>query len=224
MASRRDPPTTTLDREAFGARLRTARRKFGWTLQEVADRSGVSISTISRAERGQLALNYENFSALARALKMDLGAMFADPDGTPEELDRPVVTRSGRGVKYRGLQMTYEFLGTQAAGKQMSPILATVHARTVDGPEAFARHEGEEFVYVLSGKVEVHFDTGEVVKLAKGDSLYFDSRVGHAYISTSRQLARTIGATTSESNLMRSARQHAPRKPAGAARRTPRRA
>lgn len=210
MASRREPPTHTLDREAFGARLRTARRKFGWTLQEVADRSGVSISTISRAERGQLALNYENFSALARALKMDLGAMFAGAGAEPAELDRPVLTRSGRGQSYRGLQITYEFLGTQATGKQMSPVLGTVHARTIDGPQDFARHEGEEFVYVLTGKLEVHFETGEVVKLAKGDSLYFDSRLGHAYVSTSRQLARIIGATTSESNFMRSARQHAP--------------
>ena len=60
--------------------------------------------------------------------------------------------------------------------------------------------------YVLSVAIRVHFETGEVVKLGKGDSLYFDSRVGHAYVSTSRQLARTIGATTSESNLMRLAR------------------
>ena len=59
---------------------------------------------------------------------------------------------------------------------------------------------------MLSGAVEVFFETGEIVRLAKGDSLYFDSRVGHAYISTSRQLARTLGACTSESNLMRLAR------------------
>ena len=88
----------------------------------------------------------------------------------------------------------------------MNPILGTVHARRIEGPEDYARHEGEEFVYVLSGAVEVYFETGEMVKLAKGDSLYFDSRVGHAYISTSRQLARTLGACTSESNLMRLAR------------------
>jgi hypothetical protein len=44
------------------------------------------------------------------------------------------------------------------------------------------------------------------VKLARGDSLYFDSRIGHAYVSTSRQLARTIGATTTESSLMKKAR------------------
>ncbi|WBY03565.1 XRE family transcriptional regulator [Ramlibacter tataouinensis] len=197
----------TLDRETFGQRLRTARRKYGWTLAEVSERSGVSVPTISRAERGQLALSYEKFSALARALNMDIGAMFAEAGGSPRSLDQPVVTRANQGVRYRGLAFTYEFLGTQAAGKQMSPILGTVHARAIQGPGDFARHEGEEFMYVLSGKVEVHFDTGEVFRLAKGDSLYFDSRIGHAYISTGPRLARILGATTGESSLMRLARE-----------------
>ena len=137
---------------------------------------------------------------------MDMGALFAEAGGEAQDFQGPIVTRAGQGVTYRGLAFSYEFLATQATGKQMNPILGTVHARRIEGPEDYARHEGEEFVYVLSGAVEVYFETGEVVKLAKGDSLYFDSRVGHAYISTSRQLARTLGACTSESNLMRLAK------------------
>jgi transcriptional regulator with XRE-family HTH domain len=196
----------TLDRVEFGKRLRAARKQFGWTLAQVAERSGVSIPTISRAERGQLALSYEKFSALGHALRMDMGAMFAAAGATSASLDRPVVTRAGQGVTYRGLAFSYQFLGTQAVGKQMTPILGTVHARSLNGPEDFARHDGEEFVYILSGAVDVHFEGGEVVRLARGDMLYFDSRIGHAYVTVSRQLARTIGACTSESNLMRSAR------------------
>lgn len=207
----------TLDRETFGRRLRTARKKYGWTLADVAQKSGVSITTISRAERGQLALSYEKFSALARALRIDMGTLFSEAGQADAVLRGPIVTRAGEGVTYRGLSFNYEFLATQAAGKQMSPILGTVHARTMHGPEDFARHEGEEFVYVLSGAIDVHFESGEVVHLARGDSLYFDSRMGHAYISTSRHLARTIGATTSESNQMKFARERegdAPRRKA----------
>lgn len=200
-------PTHTLDRESFGRRLRATRRKFGWTLAEVADKSGVSITTISRAERGQLSLSYEKFSALARALRMDMGKMFSEAGHGEDALCGPIVTRSGQGVRYRGLSITYEFLATQVAGKQTNPILGTVHARAVHGPEDFSRHEGEEFVYVLSGVIEAHFETGQVVKLARGDALYFDSRIAHAYISTSRRLARIIGATTSERNQMRLARE-----------------
>ncbi|NML46137.1 helix-turn-helix domain-containing protein [Ramlibacter sp. G-1-2-2] len=200
----------TVDRATLGRRLLAARKQLGWTLAELAERSGVSITTISRAERGQLALGYENFSALARALQMDFGAMFAETGVAPRPFAGPVLTKAGQGVVYRGLAFSYEFLGTTAVGKQMEPVLGTVHARTLSGPEDFARHPGEEFVYVLTGSIDVHFDTGEVVRLEKGDSLYFDSRVGHAYVTVSRQLAKVIGVITSESSMMKQARTGAP--------------
>ena len=202
-------PNPTLDRATFGRRLRAARKQLGWTLSELSGRSGVSIPTISRAERGQLALGYENFSALARALKMDLGAMFSEAGVAARPFAGPVLTRAGQGVVYRGVAFSYEFLGTTAVGKQMEPVLGTVHARSIEGPEDFARHPGEEFVYVLTGSIDVHFDTGDVVRLQKGDSLYFDSRIGHAYVSVSRQLAKVIGVITSDSRMMKQARGEA---------------
>lgn len=199
-----------LDRVTFGKRLRAARKGFGWTLQQVAEASGISITTISRAERGELALSYEKFSALARALQMDLAAMFSEAGATSKQFAGPVVTRAGKGVIYRGEAFAYEFLTTQAVGKQMIPILATVHARKINGREDFARHPGEEFMYILSGKIEARFEDGRTVKLGKGDTLYIDSRIGHAYMSISRQPARIIGACTSESHLMKFARERAP--------------
>jgi len=204
------PPPNTLDRETFGRRLRAARKEFGWTLQQLAALSGVSMTTISRAERGQLALGYENLAALGQALRMDMGSMFAGAGVKARPFSGPVVTRAGEGVTYRGPAFSYEFLGTTAVGKQMSPVLGTVHARTIEGPEDFARHAGEEFVYVLSGQINVHFDTGEVILLNCGDSLYFDSRIGHAYVSLSRKRAKVIGVIMTESEFIASARQGQP--------------
>jgi len=89
-----------------------------------------------------------------------------------------------------------------------------VHARRINGPEDFVRHTGEEFAYVLSGEIDVYFDNGEVVRLARGDSLYFDSRLGHAYVSVSRQLAKIVGMTSGESGHMKSAREAPAMKPA----------
>jgi transcriptional regulator with XRE-family HTH domain len=157
-----------LDRETFGRRLRDTRRGLGWTLQHLSELSGVSVPTISRAERSQLALGYENFAALGHALKMDMNAMFAADGVKTAALRSPVVTRFGQGVAYCGRSFTYEFLGTGATGKLMNPVVGTVHARRIEGPEDFARHAGEEFAYVLSGVLEVHFDTGQVVRLARG--------------------------------------------------------
>jgi transcriptional regulator with XRE-family HTH domain/uncharacterized cupin superfamily protein len=199
----------TLDPLTFGKRLRSARKQFGWTLAHVAELSGVSVTTISRAERGQLALSYQKFSALGQALQMDVSAMFSESGDTASQLEGPVLTRAGKGVTYRSLGMSYEFLGTAAAGKLITPALATVHARGVEGPEDYAHHVGEEFVYILSGAVEVRFEDGNRIRLTRGDSLYFDSRVGHAYVSVSRQPAKAVAVTTSDSNMMRYAREGA---------------
>jgi transcriptional regulator with XRE-family HTH domain len=177
-------------------RLRQTRKQLGWTLQKVSDASGVSVTTISRAERGQLALGYDNISALSRALEMDMGAMFSGDKAQPAPFDGPVVTRAGTGVRYDGLTVSYEFLSTTAPGKQMSPVVATINLRAITSPSDFVRHDGEEFVYVVSGSLEAHFETGEKVKLSRGDSIYFNSRVGHAYISTSRALAKIVGVMT----------------------------
>lgn len=201
-------PLKTLDRVTLGKRLRAARHALGWTLVDVMEASGISITTISRAERGQLTLSYEKFSALAHSLKMDLAELFsATGTAATEWLDDPIVTRAGEGVVYRGHSMTYEFLTTQVAGKQMSPIRGVIHARKINGPEDFARHQGEEFLYVLSGKVEVHFADGRRLQLNQGDTMYFDSRIGHAYTSISRRPAEILGACTSESSLMHAARE-----------------
>lgn len=204
---RRHEGADLLDPATLGMRLRTARKQLGWTLMQVAERSNVSITTISRAERGQLALGYENVAALAHALQLDIGTLFSEAYASPAPQAGPVVTRAGEGVRYRGAAFTYEFLATSAPGKPINPVLGTVHARAVTGPKDFARHAGVEFVYVLSGEIEVHFEQGEVVRLTRGDSLYFDSRIGHAYITVSRQLARIIGVITTESPHMALAKQ-----------------
>lgn len=191
-------PSAILDRHTFGQRLKKTRKANGWTLQKLAEISGVSITTISRAERGQIALGYDNISALGQALNFDIGELFSNVGHTPTPFARPIVTRAGDGVTYEGRTVSYEFLNTTASGKKMSPVLATIHSRHVEGPDNFAKHPGEEFVYVISGAIDVHFDTGELIKLGRGDSLYFDSRIGHTYVSTSRQLAKVIAVLTEE--------------------------
>lgn len=194
-------PRPQSDPLALGKRLRSARKQFGWTLVNLAERSGVSITTISRAERGQLALGYENFAALASALQMEVGELFAESTAPPTKgATGPVVTRAGEGAHYHGHAITYEFLANEAGHKPINPTLGVVHARKINGPQDYAKHAGVEFAYVLEGAIEVHFEDGSHVRLNKGDSLYFESRIGHAYISVSKRPAQLVGVITSESS------------------------
>jgi transcriptional regulator with XRE-family HTH domain len=181
-----------LDRETFGHRLKSARKQMKWTLAELAERSGVSITTISRAERGLLALGYDNLASLGKALNMDMSTMFSTMGKMHRPTHSPVLTKAGEGVVYYSPTMSYEFLGTASSNKSMTPLVATVYARAIDDNTQFVQHEGEEFVFVLSGVVEVHFDTGDVFRLQQGDSLYYESQIGHTLISVSKENAKII--------------------------------
>ena len=192
----------TVDRETLGKHLREARKALGRTLVEVADMSGISVTTISRAERGELTLSYDKFSGLASALNMDIGALFAGAGGHYDRLDRPLLTRDGGGVTYDGPSMSYEFLANDASGKQMNPIRGFIHAREVTD---YTRHPGEEFIFLLSGSVRVHFEDGKTFDLKAGDTLYFSSTVGHAYVATSAKPAEFISACTGDTSHISSA-------------------
>ena len=69
--------------------------------------------------------------------------------------------------------------------KRAAPLIATIRARTLEEFGEYHRHEGEEFLFVLEGELALHTDTYAPVCLKKGESIYFDSEMGHAYICAS---------------------------------------
>ncbi len=68
--------------------------------------------------------------------------------------------------------------------KRMMPVLATMKAHSVQEFSRFISHPGEEFVYVLEGQLTFQIEGHEPRVLEPGDSVYFDSGLGHAYLST----------------------------------------
>lgn len=189
-------PNTVIDRETLGKRVQAARRSQGKTLAQVAEAAGISITTISRVERGQMALTYEKLSALAKALQLELSTLFSGQEAAAGPDLEPSLTKSGHGISYRSDTYCYTLLNVDVRHKRMIPTHMVVYARSPEEFRDFSRHEGEEFVYVLSGTLEVHFETGKVMTVKKGDCLYFDSRIGHLYVSVGKGSAEIIGAIT----------------------------
>lgn len=186
-ASPPPPPSTpgqgvVLDKIELGARLRAARLAQRLTLADLAQKSQVSVASISKAERGLLALSYEKFAALAAALQLDLSTLFgSQPAGfIPGSV---VVTRSKDVVEYHSERYLYGMLATQVTAKKMTPMIGRVEADSVLRPGQFSKHPGEEFIFVLDGALEMHFVDGRVERLEKHDSIYFDSGLGHLYVN-----------------------------------------
>ncbi|WP_376961906.1 XRE family transcriptional regulator [Azospirillum sp. A26] len=169
-------------------RLRAASRL---TLQQLSERSGVSISTLSKIENGQLSPTYEKIAALASGLGVEVGELFGqNPKPTP--LGRRSVTRAGDGAVHETDQYRYEAVNADLPGKRFVPLVTTIKARSIQQFGELSRHDGEEFIYVLDGEVTVHSDYYTPLTLSKGDSCYFDSAMGHACISGGEEEARVL--------------------------------
>jgi transcriptional regulator with XRE-family HTH domain len=178
-------------RMTLGRRLRDLRGENGWTLAEVASRTGLAISTISKVERGQMSLTYDRFMQLANRLELDVGALFSREKrvlGT----GAPAVTRRGMAKRYDTPTYAYEMLAAGLRGKHMIPMTGRVTARSLREFRDYVRHPGEEFLVVLEGTLKVHFDGRRSVTLNVGDSVYFDSGLGHAYVSVGPEDARIL--------------------------------
>ena len=139
------------------------------------------------------------FAAVARALDVDIAALF-DPlaDAVPAAGRRPVVVRTTleAAPRYDAENYDYRRLATGFPAKRMTPLHGIVVARQKAQFPDYIRHPGQEFVMVLSGRVRIHFETGEVVDLARQESAYFDSGVGHVYLSTGKADARVVVVMT----------------------------
>lgn len=176
----------------LGARVRDIRKSRGWTLKEVATRTGLAISTISKMERGEISLTYDRFMRLAQGLGMDVGELF---DAAAEGFTSGTVsvTRAGDAPLHQSDTYDYDMLASDVTGKHMVPMIGHIKAHSFAKFEDYISHPGEEFIYVLDGEITVHLKGKEPIPLAKGDSIYFDSGIGHAYVSTSDEDATILG-------------------------------
>jgi transcriptional regulator with XRE-family HTH domain len=184
-------PAAIPHRMTLGRRLRELRRANGWTLAEVAQRTGLATSTISKVERGHMSLTYDRFMQLAERLELDVTALFSR-EGQAFGADTIAVTRRGKAKRYDTPTYVYEMLASDLAGKHMVPMTGRVTARSFEEFADYVRHPGEEFLIVLDGLLMVHIEGRRPVRLAAGDSLYFNSGLGHAYVSVGSEDARIL--------------------------------
>jgi transcriptional regulator with XRE-family HTH domain len=183
------------ERAGFGRRLRELRRDRGWTLADLAERSGLAISTISKAERGVIALTYDSMRLLARGMGLDMAEFFA-PVGEPFVPGSFALATGGAHRRQETRNYVYEMLFSEIRNKAMTPMLGTVKAHDILDFDDFVRHPGQEFLLVLDGALTVFAEGRAPVTLRAGESAYFDSARGHLYASAGRTDARILVVCT----------------------------
>lgn len=189
----------------FGQRLRAIRKQNGWRISDVSKLTGLAISTISKVENGQMSLTYDKLQQLAKGLSLDWASLFnptSDPTPKTAVMGRRSIDREQSAVHLVARGYDYWFLNTDLSQKRMVPIVGETAVRTLEDFGELLRHEGEEFIFVLSGRIEVHTEFYSPVVLSPGESLYIDSNMGHAYLAASDEPCRLLcvcaGGSTEE--------------------------
>lgn len=179
------------DRHVDGRLLRRLRTRRGLALREAAQRSGLSISFISALERGLTGASVATLQRLTAAYGTTLHDLFADE--RPASIGRVVRADARDVIELAGGAVRIEQLARDA--RQLEPQLFVLSAgATSDGSYA---HEGEEFLYLLSGAVTVWVGDAETYQLDhEGDALSFPSTLPHRWRNDAAGESRLLWINT----------------------------
>ncbi|MDR3250226.1 MAG: XRE family transcriptional regulator [Tannerella sp.] len=167
----------------IGEKIRKFRELKNISVDEMAERSGLNAEQISRIESNEDFPSLAPLIKIARTLGVRLGTFLDDQ----QELG-PVIHRQQDDIGDEGIgftnnaatnrkYMSYHALSHDKSGRHMEPFLIDVQP-SKDADFTFSSHEGEEFIYVVEGAVEINYGKNTYL-LDCGDSIYYDSIVAH---------------------------------------------
>jgi transcriptional regulator with XRE-family HTH domain len=192
----------------IGRLLRGLRAHRGWTLKQMSAHSGIPLSTLSKVEHDRLTLTYDKLQLLSQRLNMTMSELFAEPADSPEHAvtARRSIGRTESAVRIKTPNYDYYYLCPELRRKRMIPVLAHVRAKTLEEFGELVRHPGEEFTYVLEGRVALHTEFYDPINLEIGESVYIDSNMGHAYLAGKgcREAVVLCACSSVEETLMES--------------------
>lgn len=166
-----------------GSKIKGIRESKNLSIEEISERSGLSVDQILSIENDQNLPSLGPLIKIARALGVRLGTFMDDNDALG-----PVITRAkdrerdssisfSNGAADARKHMEYHPLAQQKAGRHMEPFVIEINPSDENNFQLSA-HEGEEFIYVMEGQLEIDYGK-EKYQLSEGDSIFYDSIVKH---------------------------------------------
>ena len=179
----------------LGARVRELRKARNWTLEQAAQQAGLARSTLSKIENSQMSPTYEALRKLAVGLEISVPQLFTPP--VKNQINgRMASTKSGQGTAHPTTTYEHELLAESLSKKKMLPYHARIRARSIEEFDGWVRHDGQEFLYVLTGVIKLFTEFYEPFEMRRGDSAYYDATMGHNVISTSEEDATILWITS----------------------------
>jgi len=178
-----------MDEKQIGERIKKLRLSKKMTLESLAKPTGFTTGYISRIENSENAPPISTLSKIAQALEVDISFLLYE-DKTDNARNMIITKKdapkelSDRRASYG---YRYEALASKKIGKNMEPYILYPDFEY----STFFHHEGEEFFYVLEGKIEFVYGDERYI-LEAGDSIYFDAHIPHSGISLGDKKAKVL--------------------------------
>jgi len=180
-----------------GERIAEIRKTYSVSREDLAERSGVSVELISKIEDDGHIPDLAPLIKISRGLGVRLGTLLDD-----HEKLGPVICRVGEAAsssrfktglpegvaagEHHGLN--FNALAADKSGRHMEPFIVTIES---DAHQEKSSHEGEEFIYVMEGKLAFEYGTSKDT-LNMGDSVYYDSIVPHRVYSADKNAVKIL--------------------------------
>ncbi len=172
------------DKNRIGKKVRLIRESRKLSIDDVSERTNLSAAGIESIEKGELIPGLTPLIKIARVLGVRLGTFMDDQENLgpvlvrgADERDKKSVTRFSERNNAVSSDLDFYSLAQNKADRHMEPFVIDIYPQSEEDVK-LSRHEGEEFIYVLSGNVEIIYGKDKY-ELQPGDSIYYDSIVAH---------------------------------------------
>lgn len=177
--------------EELGTRLRRIRFERGLTLQAAGAACGVGASTLSKIENGQASPAYGTLKRIAEGLGLTFEELISGRRGNQLSARRSV-TRRSETLKFKSNRHRYQVHAKDLVRKAMIPLEMDILTSEPPSESDWSSHDGEEFIYVLAGEIEVYLEDYTPFRLKVGESAYIDSNMRHAFVAIGDTRARML--------------------------------
>lgn len=181
----------------IGAKIKSIRESKQLTVEEVSERSGLTIEQIDRIESNIDFPSLAPLIKIARVMGVRLGTFLDDQSELGPVISRKKDSTESNSIGFTNnsiqsrKHMEYHSLSQDKSGRHMEPFLIDIaSSKKVDF--ILSTHEGEEFIYVLDGIVEINYGKNTYI-LEEGDSIYYDSIVAHHVHAGNDETAKILG-------------------------------
>ncbi len=180
---------------SHGQRVKLAREERGFSLDELSGKTGIDVNLLAGLEAGENVLPLGQLIKLSKALDMKMADVISsgdEPFTIVRVNQRKRFTRFGKS-KEMGHGYEYESLAPNKKDRTMEPFVVTLHPASADKPST---HDGQEFIYVLEGEMEVLVGEKREI-LGPGDAVYYDSTSNHLVRASGDKPARILAVLVS---------------------------